>query len=226
MGHKIRSKKAPFANLANIIYERELVKLLLLYYPSLGSQAVVKPPYDKKFMQKIRVLQGERMPHQELYTYLENISLWLKIEFTSDLEVVRYGKFCFSEGNVLRTRLSENPGKSSARSYRYFEAVGNQGNLVFGEGLAFFEIVEHSQKLVVYQPLAQVTKSLSVLHGKWSGDIAVLPVSSLHSLVGIFCVGKTVYILRKHPGLEFLDEADKGKEVDQTDINELNDENE
>src|ERR1700729_2717186 len=30
-------KKAPFANLANIIFERELVKLLLLYYPVLDS---------------------------------------------------------------------------------------------------------------------------------------------------------------------------------------------
>ncbi|KAJ3511897.1 hypothetical protein NLJ89_g3836 [Agrocybe chaxingu] len=28
MGHKIRSKKAPFANLANLIYQRELVKIL------------------------------------------------------------------------------------------------------------------------------------------------------------------------------------------------------
>lgn len=65
-----------------------------------------------------------------------------------------------------------------------------------------------------------------MLHGKWSGDIAVLPVSSLRSLVGIFCAGKTVYILRKHPGLEFLNEVDKGKEVDQTDVNELSDENE
>ena len=37
-GHKVRSKKEPFANLANIIYERELVKLLLLYYPSLKIQ--------------------------------------------------------------------------------------------------------------------------------------------------------------------------------------------
>ena len=35
MGHKVHSRKAPFANLANIIYERERAKLLRLYYPSL-----------------------------------------------------------------------------------------------------------------------------------------------------------------------------------------------
>jgi hypothetical protein len=33
MGHKIRSRKSPFANLTNLIYERELIKILSLYYP-------------------------------------------------------------------------------------------------------------------------------------------------------------------------------------------------
>ena len=36
MGHKIRSKKSPFANLANIITEKELVRILKLYYPLLS----------------------------------------------------------------------------------------------------------------------------------------------------------------------------------------------
>jgi len=35
-GHKICSKKAPFANLANIIYEKQLIHTLLLYYPSIS----------------------------------------------------------------------------------------------------------------------------------------------------------------------------------------------
>ena len=34
VGHKIRSRKAPFANLANIIFQKELVKILCLYYPA------------------------------------------------------------------------------------------------------------------------------------------------------------------------------------------------
>lgn len=35
LGHKIRSKKAPFAHLTNIIYQRELLKVLSLHYPEL-----------------------------------------------------------------------------------------------------------------------------------------------------------------------------------------------
>src|ERR1700722_15791771 len=43
VGHKIHSKKAPFANLANITYERELVKCLLLYYPAFGQTPAQQP---------------------------------------------------------------------------------------------------------------------------------------------------------------------------------------
>jgi hypothetical protein len=37
MSHQIRSKKSPLANLANQIYERELIRILLLHFPSLHS---------------------------------------------------------------------------------------------------------------------------------------------------------------------------------------------
>ena len=42
--------------------------------------------------------------------------------------------------------------------------------------------------------------------GKWGSEIQVLPVSSIHAIVGIweYEVSKNVYILRKHPGLEWL----------------------
>ena len=46
-GHKIRSKKSPFANLANIIYEAQMISMLNLYYPELqivpasGSQSAL-----------------------------------------------------------------------------------------------------------------------------------------------------------------------------------------
>lgn len=40
MGHQIRSKKAPFANLANIIYQKELIKILCLYYPVADSSTI------------------------------------------------------------------------------------------------------------------------------------------------------------------------------------------
>jgi hypothetical protein len=59
MGYKIHCKKALFANLANIIYEKELVKLLLLYYPSVDPLSKVKPAHGIKLIQKIRISKKE-----------------------------------------------------------------------------------------------------------------------------------------------------------------------
>ena len=68
--HKIRSRKAPFANLANIITEKELIRILHLYYPSLST----KPPaqdstienqtstansFESRFMKKLPVHKSE-----------------------------------------------------------------------------------------------------------------------------------------------------------------------
>ncbi len=41
-GHKIHSKKSPFVNMANIFFEKELVKVLLWYYPQLESKQLKK----------------------------------------------------------------------------------------------------------------------------------------------------------------------------------------
>ena len=37
MAHSIKSKKSPFANLANLIVKREHLKLLSLLYPQLST---------------------------------------------------------------------------------------------------------------------------------------------------------------------------------------------
>src|SRR5271163_3930596 len=42
MGRKIRSKKAPFKNLANQKFEKELIKILTLYYPDLDVKENTK----------------------------------------------------------------------------------------------------------------------------------------------------------------------------------------
>jgi len=229
MGHKIRSKKSPFANLANIIYEKELVKLLLLYHPSLDPQPKVKPAgrNSTKLIGKVRISKKENVPGQEVYKNLETICLWLKMDFTSDLEVYRYGKFCLPGGIVLASKLSENKGKPPARSARYFEAQ-YQGTTIFGEALAFFEIVEHTQYVVIYQRFTDVKQVLSSLRGKLSTNVEIMPTSALNSIIGIlhFKDRERVYFLRKHLGLAFLTEAEKGQEVTEIDNDESSNENE
>jgi hypothetical protein len=205
MSHKIHSKKAPFANLANIIYEGELVKLLLLYYPSLNL-VNDKPLHGTRFIQKINVRKSERgMVHE----HLRAICDWLNIDFNLDLEVQRYGKYCLPGGNVLRSRLSETLGRSPGRSARYFEAV-KSGVGIFGEALAFFSITEQNQDVLIYKPLVNVKKVLCTLRGEWKESVDVIPVSSICHLVGIISFDTKVYILRKHPGLNLLSEGEQG----------------
>jgi hypothetical protein len=186
------------------------VKLLALYYPLLDSQSN-KPAHKRKLMQKIRLSKQGRHQDEELHQQLEAICAWLKREFTSDLDVQRYGKFCLPGGTVLRSRLSENQGKPPERSAHYFQA--EKGGSSFGEALAFLEIIECSQQVVVYQPLEQVGKMLSAIKGKWLNGIQVMPVLALHSIIGVFCFGERVYVLPKHAGLNLLGEEEKGIKI-------------
>jgi hypothetical protein len=211
-GHKIRSKKAPFANMANIIYERELVKLLLLYYPILQSCPPL-PSKDMKLLQEIKILKKEQASSESFLKQLHAICLWLDKDFDSALELHRWGKVRVPRGAVLRSQLSETRGKLPARVARYFEADVD-GKVIFGEALAFFEVVETHQFIMVYHPLVKVNKVLNVWRGVWSDDIEVLPVSALHGLVGIWCLGESehIYVLRKHPGLSILNQEECGQE--------------
>jgi hypothetical protein len=83
--YKIHCRKALFANLANIIYEKELMKLLLLYYPSVDPLPKVKPAHGIKLIQKIRISKKEMKSNCDLYKHLKKIQL--KQEPTVDFEV-------------------------------------------------------------------------------------------------------------------------------------------
>jgi hypothetical protein len=113
VGNKIHSKKSPFANLANIIYERELVKILCLYYPSLDVLES-KPLKKKQGLQShIRIAKWEQNDGEELFLHLKAICMWLRMDFDSELELQRWGKARLPSGNQLRSRLSEKRGKAS-----------------------------------------------------------------------------------------------------------------
>src|SRR6266576_6115545 len=70
-GHKIHSKKSPFANMANIFFQKELIKVLLLYYPGLetGKQHHEKP----KLFGDIRIVKRERHPGEQFYNQLASV---------------------------------------------------------------------------------------------------------------------------------------------------------
>jgi len=210
MSHKICSKKAPFANLANIIYERELIKILLLHYPSLGPSKPKQSTNTIKPFQQIKITQRERASSQTLSEHLLVICNWIGKEHDS-LEVKRYGKVNLGK-NVLRSQLSESQGVPPTRSACHFEAqVKGTSKPIFGEALAFFEVLETKMLVVVYHPII----NLSFIFGKWRGhrsqSIEVLPVSEICDIVGIWNWRHRVYILRKHPGLQYLnaEEAEK-----------------
>jgi hypothetical protein len=214
MGHKICSRKAPFANLANLIYERELVKNLILYYPvlesgtdKLGANTVMtSTPH-----QQIKVLQRERANTQcEFSQHLHVICLWLQRDFDPELELHRWGKYSLPDGTTLRSKLSECWGKPPSRSAQYFEAQIAGAEPVFGEALAFYEILETQQVLIVYQPIFELQVTLGHWRGIWSDTVQVLPVSALIALVGILCHDTRVWILRKHPGLAVLNVEERG----------------
>jgi hypothetical protein len=112
MGHKIQSRKAPFTNLTNLIYEQELVKILSLYYPIVNQNVSAQDNQDNSdlgssnFMQESLVYKRKQMP-QDFLAELQALGDWLKINLFSDgVTVCRWGKFKLLNGYVLRSRSS------------------------------------------------------------------------------------------------------------------------
>ena len=81
---------------------------------------------------------------------------------------------------------------------------------VFWEALAFFEVVETQQLLVVYYAVGGCHQILRRWRGIWKKEVDVMAVSGIHSVVGIWSGQKNVYILRKHPGLSLLSPEELG----------------
>jgi hypothetical protein len=69
--HKIHSKKSPFTNMANMFFEKQVIKALLLYYPDLMSQQEKKQ--KPIFSKVINVLKRERQPGQPFYDQMQAI---------------------------------------------------------------------------------------------------------------------------------------------------------
>lgn len=120
VGRKIRSKKAPFAHLANIIHEREMVKLLVLRIPTLDSvKPAYRPPSIRPFS-KVKIRKRDLFTCPELQAHLQSINTFLNGNI-QPTDITRWGKISLRGGSSLCSRLSELRGEATGRSARYFE---------------------------------------------------------------------------------------------------------
>lgn len=206
LGHQIRSKKAPFANMATILFERQVTHLLYQYYPDL--QSTQQSTHTDLLFSKQNIKKREREVTQVFVQHLTAILLRDQIDFDIKFAIERFGKFSLSDGTVLHSRLVEQQKEHHTRCHRWFEAhEGDQ--IIFGEALAFYNTGGLKTPVVVCYSLHSIESQLGTLRGKWSSELQVLPLSSIKAIVGIWEYkgeGSThnIYILRKHPGLEWL----------------------
>ncbi|KAI0039336.1 hypothetical protein FA95DRAFT_1655411 [Auriscalpium vulgare] len=225
ISHSIRSKKAPYAHMANLIFERSLIKILRLKYPQLSKKS--NKSSDQRLFSKQDVRKRERKFGTDFFDQLEAVCKFLKIEFDKDLELERFGKFAFPKP-VLNSRLIEEKNPPT-RSHRYFEAFIEHSSMpVFGEAACFIEVLDQGQsdtefehgsgsstnssmeetktvQVVVYRRLEGLKKTLNMWKGsQWSDTLEVLPISAIQHLIGILPYEQTIYILRPHSALAML----------------------
>jgi hypothetical protein len=209
IGRKVRSKKAPFANIATLLFERANNKVLTLNYPFLRI-----PPNEKKprahLFQSLPIKKHELEGPSEYYNHLAAICDYLEVPLDMDLCTQRWGKCMIPRGITLRSRMSEEAGQAS-RSSRYFEAEEEE-ELIFGEAIAFYFLPGYKCNLMIYNELVNTCNVLGRWSGEWSGECMVLKTSSLTKLVGIWGYKSRVHVLRRHGGLDMLNAEEHGIE--------------
>ena len=208
-GHKIHSKKSPFANMANIFYEKEIIKALLLYYPQL--QCMNKQSDKAILFGKIAIKAEEKKEGQPFYCQVAAIFRSVRVLGPLDITLFksRWGKCNLSNGRVLSSTLSEGTGDMTKRSRCHFEAQGVD-KPIFGKALAFFQMEQTKQNIVVYHQLVKMEKTLNVWRGTWSEKLEVLDVTQIADIIGVWTYNNNVYPLRKHPGSQWISKEEAG----------------
>ncbi|KAF8809876.1 hypothetical protein BYT27DRAFT_7077462 [Phlegmacium glaucopus] len=209
IGRMIRSKKAPFANLTNLIYEKELIKILCLYYPTLDINRKQKSDLETVLqpIQQHKIYKKYNSMTPVIEKELASISVLLKQTIASrgDIPYSRWGKLKLLNGHVLSSRSTE--AKNRAQNPQTSTSI-------FGEALSFYQIdLGHPCIFVIYKPLVNVKRILNCLEGQWQeGTMLALNANDIISLVGIWAGKNSVWILRKHPGLAMLTPEECGIE--------------
>ena len=132
-GHKIHSKTNPFADLSNIIVEKEVIRIIQLYYPDLEDST---PRWRINRIRTLRVFQNLKFSkpqamskdgkaHIAAITHLLGLKGRTPSESPNLLDsrynLQCYGKLQLETGQTLRSRLSEALGETVSRCYRWFE---------------------------------------------------------------------------------------------------------
>lgn len=132
LGHKIRSRKSPFSNLANIVYESELIRILSLYYPDIDVKnfdSIQRPVvHQTKLTQKLRTTKKDKLPGSDALTHLEILRTWylkaypiFSVDVFDNSEVSQYGRLKLSNGRTLRSYIGDTHGTPPNRLSRWFE---------------------------------------------------------------------------------------------------------
>jgi hypothetical protein len=209
MGQQIRSKKAPFSHLGNLIFERELLKVLLLYYPELDLR---EPETEGKLLLPLsqkKIRKTERKNHTALANHISALCTWLGEPYSLDIVLKRWSKLQLVNGDVLSSLSLEN---QPDRVSNFFQTKGPVP--VFGYAVGFFQVHNNDQTLVLFHYLANAKLELGTHWvGQWSKDLSVIPASEVDSIVSIWMWNENrIYILQKHPGLGFLTSEERGVE--------------
>jgi hypothetical protein len=184
IGHKVRSKKVPFANISTMLYERACIRVLSLRFSSLKI-----PPKEKRdrghLYQSIAIKKVEIAHPSDHYHHLAAIFDHLETPLDPAVPIQRWGKCVIPGDMTLRSRMSEEVGRAS-RSSRYFEAQGKSDSdePVFGEALAFYSLHQ-----CYAFGLITIYVFLFFLHTQlisWTVLIPLSPILSYHDLVLLF----------------------------------------
>lgn len=120
VGRKVTSKKAPFAHLANIIHERELIKLLTLYMPTLNEAKPAKHLPAIRPFSKIKIRKKDLRSSLQLQEHLWLINMFLEVD-TDPTDIERWGKISLRGKSTLCSQLGELGRDKVGRLSQYFK---------------------------------------------------------------------------------------------------------
>jgi hypothetical protein len=122
MGHKIKSKKDPFANLTTIIVEQESARIVQLYHPDLNTSQSKSPQQRKTSVlyQALRFRPDETSNPLSAQSHILAIRALWNLPSLDVGSIERFGKAKLSNGRTLHSRISDET-TAGPRLYRWFE---------------------------------------------------------------------------------------------------------
>ncbi|KAI0039377.1 hypothetical protein FA95DRAFT_1655109 [Auriscalpium vulgare] len=196
ISHSIRSKKAPYAHMANLIFERSLIKILRLKYPQLSKKS--NQSSTKRLFSKQDVRKRERKFGTDFFDQLEAVCRLIE-EKNPPTRSHRYFEACIENSDI--------PVFGEAACFIEVPEQSNDTELEYGSESSADSSVDQTKtvQVVVYRQLEGLSKTLNMWKGsQWSDTLEVLPISAIQHLIGILPYGRTIYILRPHSALAML----------------------